>query len=286
MRNTKALVGGLAAGALLMYVLDPKHGRERRSLVGRKVNGAARKAASGIGRLDGNWHPAVRTLAGAGAGYLAMRGLKRGGKVGIPLGSLALGIVTRAIVNKPVRRLVGAGAGDARATMHFSKTIDIDSPVEEVFEFWRHPENFSTFMSHIREVRDLGNGRSHWVANGPAHLPVEWDAEITKLVPQEHLAWRSLDGSSVAHAGTVRFDRNRDGGTRVTVRMSYAPPAGKVGAAVSGLLESIPRRSIDADMDRLKSLLESSKGSRVAARRPQLPASEPRRSSPAAHPST
>jgi uncharacterized membrane protein len=283
MRNTKALVGGLAAGALLMYVLDPKHGRDRRATVGRKVNGAARKAASGVGRLDGNWHPVVRSLAGAGASYLALRGFKRGGRVGIPLGALGAGILTRAIVNRPVRRLVGAG--DARATMHFSKTIDIDSPVEEVFEFWRHPENFSTFMSPIREVRDLGNGRSHWIANGPAQLPVEWDAEITKLVPQEHLAWRSLEGSSVAHAGTVRFDRNRDGGTRVTVRMSYAPPAGKVGAAVSGLLASIPRRSIDTDLDRLKSLLESSKGSRAAARRLQTPGSEPRRTSPAAHPS-
>jgi len=279
MRNTKSLVGGLAAGALLMYIFDPQHGRDRRSNVGRKVKGAARRATGGFGRLDGEWHPAMRALAGAGAGYLAMRSLRRGGRLGVPLGTLGLGILTRAVTNRPVRQLVGTG--DARPAVHFTKSIDIDAPLDDVYDFWRHPENFATFMSHIREVRDLGNGRSHWIANGPAQLPIEWDAEITKQVPQELLAWRSVEGSSVAHAGTVRFDRSRSGGTRVTVRMSYAPPAGKLGAAAAQLLESLPRRSMDEDLDRLKSLLESNKA-RTARR--QLSGSEVRKPAPSAHP--
>ena len=30
-------------------------------------------------------------------------------------------------------------------------------------------------MAHLQEVRDLGRGRSHWIAQGPAGMPVSWD---------------------------------------------------------------------------------------------------------------
>jgi len=62
--------------------------------------------------------------------------------------------------------------------------------------------------------------------------------------------------SQVHHAGFVRFDENRDGSTRVTVQMSYAPPAGTLGHAVAQLFGVDPRQAMHEDLIRLKSLLE------------------------------
>jgi len=59
------------------------------------------------------------------------------------------------------------------------KTININAPVERVFNVWSHHECFPYFMSRVREVKDLGNGRYHWTVLGPAGIPVEWEGVIT-----------------------------------------------------------------------------------------------------------
>jgi uncharacterized membrane protein len=46
-------------------------------------------------------------------------------------------------------------------------------------------------MSHLKEVQNLGNGRSHWVAVGPGGILVSWNAEITDNVLNKRLAWKS-----------------------------------------------------------------------------------------------
>ena len=61
---------------------------------------------------------------------------------------------------------------------HATKTVTIRRPRLEVYETWRQFENLPTFMNHLRSVTDLGGGRSHWIASGPAGKEIEWDAEI------------------------------------------------------------------------------------------------------------
>jgi len=142
-------------------------------------------------------------------------------------------------------------------TVDIQKTIDIAAPVETVFDFWRRYENFPRFMSNVREVRDLGGGRSHWTVAGPAGVPVEWEAEITQIVPNKLIAWKTLPGATVEHAGIVRFEPNPDGTTSVAVRLSYDPPAGAVGHTVATLFGADPKTEIDADLARMKALIEA-----------------------------
>ncbi|HEY5572413.1 MAG TPA: hypothetical protein VIK64_05285, partial [Anaerolineales bacterium] len=52
---------------------------------------------------------------------------------------------------------------------------------------------------------------------------------------------------------------NPQGGTRVTVRMSYTPPAGAVGHAVASLFGVDPKKAMDDDLVRMKSLIEEGK---------------------------
>jgi uncharacterized membrane protein len=204
-----------------------------------------------------NWTPGVRMLVGLAGTALAAATFTVGGAPRIAGGALGLGLLARSLTNLPVKRLLGIGSG--RRAVDIQKTINIDAPVEEVFAFYSNFENFPRFMANIREVRNLGDDRSSWVAEGPAGITAQWDAIITKFEPNRTIAWRSEPGSLVGNAGIVRFDPNPDGGTRITVRMSYNPPAGALGHAVATLFNRNPKQQMDEDLVRLKSLLETGK---------------------------
>jgi uncharacterized membrane protein len=154
--------------------------------------------------------------------------------------------------------LVNPGAGGKRG-IAVETTIAVDAPLDRVWELWSNFENFPRFMTHLREVRKLDEGRSHWVAVGPAGIPVEWDAVVTDWVPRQFIGWASVEGSAVEHTGQVRFRSNQSGSTEIDVRMEYTPPAGAAGHAFASVLGSDPKQAMDDDLVRLKALLEEGK---------------------------
>lgn len=206
-----------------------------------------------------NWSPTARLLTGLGGALLAVtgRGLPAPARQVTRL--LGLGILARAVTNLESKRLLGIQAG--RRAIVLQKTIEIEAPVDQVFDFWSRFENFPRFMTHLVEVRRTGERTSHWVARGPGGLPCHWDAEITDVEPGRRLAWRSTAGASVQSAGVVRFDPTPAGGTRLDVRLSYNPPAGAVGHGFAALLGADPKRAMDDDLVRFKSLMEQGKAS-------------------------
>jgi uncharacterized membrane protein len=207
--------------------------------------------------LQANWSPAARTLTGGAGCALAMYGLWKGGVRGAAAGIAGAGLLARSLTNMEFKELVGVRHGSRG--IHIQKTIHIAAPVEKVYEFWANYENFPRFMRHLKEVRETGPGRSHWIASGPGGVAVEWDAEITEVTPMRVLAWSGVPGSAVENTGNVRFDSNAHNGTRLTIQLSYQPPAGAMGHALAKLFGSDPKRAMDEDLVRLKSLLEVGK---------------------------
>jgi uncharacterized membrane protein/ElaB/YqjD/DUF883 family membrane-anchored ribosome-binding protein len=201
-----------------------------------------------------NWTPAARVLVGTVGGALAVAGARRRDALGSVIGLVGLALLSRGATNIELRRLLGGGG---RRGIEIQKAINIAAPLDDVFSFFTNYENFPRFMSHVREVRDAGGDRSHWVVDGPAGVPVEWDAVITRLEPNEVLAWKSVPGSAVKSAGIIRFARNDDGTTRVDLKMSYNPPAGAIGHAASKLLRADPKKQMDEDLARAKTFLET-----------------------------
>lgn len=213
--------------------------------------------------LQENWSPAWRSLAGAIGAGLTVAGWLRGGAQGLGIGALGAGLVARAATNRDLKSLAGTrGAGKGVVVQ---KTIHVDAPVEEVYGHWR-VENFPQWMSHVREVKPLGGNRHHWVVEGPAKVPVEWDAEISEQVENRGMAWHSLADSVVDNAGRVRFEPE-DGGTRVHVTFCYIPPGGVLGHAVARALGGDPRSRMDDDLMRFKMRIETGQPSHDAAAR-------------------
>ena len=211
----------------------------------------------GMSEAGNQWAPSQRLLAGAGAGYLFMYGMVRGGLVGTlsQIGGLILG--ARAITNIGIKRMMGMT--DSADAVRVRKAINIDAPVDQVYGLWSNFENFPKFMANIEQIKDMGNGRSHWVVKGPAGTKVEFDAVVTENKPNELIAWETMEDSTVKHRGQVRFKQGMQEGTQVNVNMAYTPPAGVAGHTVASLFGSDPKSEMDADLARMKSLLEEGK---------------------------
>jgi uncharacterized membrane protein len=205
--------------------------------------------------LQENWSPTTRLLAGATGGALTVYGLSRRDPLSLGVAAIGIGLLARGVTNLEMKRLVGLGAGRRAVEIH--KTINVAAQIEDIYAFWKNLENFPSVMSNVQEVRDSGNGMSHWVVAGPMGVPVEWDAVITRDVPYELLAWKSVEGASVESAGMVRFSQNEDGTTSVQVKLSYNPPGGAFGHAVAALFRSDPKTEMDADLMRMKSMIET-----------------------------
>lgn len=206
------------------------------------------------GFMRNNWAPALRGMAVLGGSAAGAYGLVRRTPSGLALAAIGLAFFLRGLSNRPVRRLTGVKAG--RRALDLQKTIDIMAPPETVFDTWANYENFPRFMSHVLEVRHLGEQRSHWTVQGPMGARIEWTASLTENIRPSVLAWKTDPGAAVEHSGLIRFD-STDKGTRVHVRLSYNPPAGVVGHAVAMLLGADPKHELDDDLLRMKRFIEA-----------------------------
>jgi uncharacterized membrane protein len=212
--------------------------------------------------LQENWSPAARMIAGGAGAALMLAATQSRGHMRALLGVSGSALLARAATNRGLRSLLGFGERGITVL----KTIHVAAPVERVFGFWTDYQNFPRFMHNVREVLQVAENRSHWVVAGPAGVPVQWTAEITRVVPGEVIEWRSVSDSDVRHEGSVSFETNGDGGTRVRVRLSYVPPAGAFGHAVASIFGADPKSEMDADLMRMKSMIETGRPPHDAAR--------------------
>jgi uncharacterized membrane protein len=226
------------------------------------LQGGRPRAGDRFELLQENWAPAARALVGTAGGTLIWYALRSRNPLGLLAAGAGSALLLRSAVNKPMRRVVGVGAG--RHAVDIQKTINVNAPVEKVFDTLTHYENFPQFMSNVREVRVREDGSSHWRVAGPAGQFVEWDAVTTQLVPNEVMAWKTTPDSSIEHAGSIHFEA-ADGGTRLHVKMSYNPPGGALGHAVISFFGADPKSELDADLLRMKTFLETGKTPRDAA---------------------
>jgi uncharacterized membrane protein len=269
MGRLMTLLSGASMGATGMYLMDPDRGHRRRAELrealaevdtnelldrARRLEPVktVRQLSGGVSALlEPRWMPLARSagllaLARGRGGWRRRRSMLQsrdwallGGLVGAIAGGLWL-----------ARRWADSGGG-----VEVVRTMTVEAPVERVYEFWSDFENFPRFMSHVREIRRTGPDRTHWVVAGPGGAPIEWDAVVSRRVPNEEISWRTVEGALVDHRGTVKFRPAGGGATRIEVRMIYRPLGEALGHGLATLFGGDPKRVIADDLSRLTTQL-------------------------------
>jgi uncharacterized membrane protein len=199
----------------------------------------------------------------AGGVVLTLYGLKRFSLGGLGLAATGGVLLFRGLTGYcPLNAAVGRDsttAAERPRPLVLRTTLTVNRPQEEVYTFWRELENLPQFMHHLDEVRQLDERRSHWVAavpGGRGHL--KWEATLEADEAPRRLAWRSVPGAVVDHAGEVRFEAAPGGrGTEVHVHLSYHPPAGGAGTGAARLFNPAFERMVKEDLRRFKHVMEA-----------------------------
>lgn len=160
------------------------------------------------------------------------------------------GSVTPAVL-RWVRR-----AGASNRAVNMKMNVVVDRPVAEVFEFCRDFENFPEVINGLAEVKDTLDGRSHWKVLSPLGHAIEWDAAVTKYVPNTVIAWESVPGSPVEASGLMRFAPIDANSTRVDVTLTYLPRETNLAEAFSALLSGSNARKLRAEVEQASRTLQ------------------------------
>jgi uncharacterized membrane protein len=246
-------------------------GRERYRTNKQDLDWSEERADKNVGREEAVFSGAV------GAG-LMLAGITRRSRAGAALAVTGAALLHRGLTQYcPLYDMLGANTNElgrrkvaTRRALKTEHRITIERSPEDLFQYWRNLGNLPRVMRHLDSVEPINNRLSHWVVK-PLGVPgvpaVEWDAEIVNEVENELIGWRSLNGSDVDTAGSVRFRPIRDGrATELIVTLQYDVPGGPVGTTIAKLLGQDPERLIDEDLRQFKAAMES--GNAVGHRRP------------------
>lgn len=213
-----------------------------------------------------------RIVSAVGGGALLAYGIKRKDWLGALLGVVGGGLALRGAtghcqvydaldVDTNEKSLFARGKEQAKSwletTTEVTKSVTINKSAKDLYEFWRDFENLPKFMNHLESVKVVNEKKSEWKAKAPLGYEVTWEAQISQDVPNEKIAWRSIEGSQIPNTGSVEFKETKNRGTEVKVTIKYEPPAGKIGDLAAYFLTEEPNTQVAEDLRRFKSLMES-----------------------------
>ena len=195
-------------------------------------------------------------LAALGGGILLGARPRESGR-GRPIATLAGLALLGVAAHRPLAdALKKAGNNRRSGALRFSFVVN--RPVEEVFRYCADFENFPRLIGSLREVRDTGDGRSHWCATTPGGGEIEWDAVVTKFVTNSVIGWKNTPNAPLTTTGVLRFSPE-DEQTCVSVAIDYRVNESGMTDALAALIKPRRTRHLEADIRRFEQQLDAEK---------------------------
>lgn len=157
------------------------------------------------------------------------------------------------------KRIEGSPAIHALASsshVDITTTTEIRAPIEHVFGFFTHPENYLWLSDTVTDVTDLGAGRfaKDMLIGG---MPVHFEERFTTIEPHVLIETRSLPRSAIQYMKSMWFEQTSPRRTSVVLNFAYQPPAGLVGHRAAEAMGVDPKTILEELMMAAKRHLES-----------------------------
>jgi hypothetical protein len=129
-------------------------------------------------------------------------------------------------------------------------SIEVNAPLQSVYDQWTQFEEFPRFMKDVVEVRQHGPDALSWKVL-MAGKEKQWEARIIEQIPDTSIVWESVDGTS--NRGAVTFEPLGTDATRLTLVMEYEPEGFLEKA---GDLLGIPSGHVEESLKSFRELIE------------------------------
>ncbi|CAG7657971.1 SRPBCC family protein [Actinacidiphila bryophytorum] len=144
------------------------------------------------------------------------------------------------------------------------ESVEVQVPLTTAYDQWTQFEEFPRFMDGVERIEQRTPTLTHWVTS-VGGVTREFDAEITQQIPDERVAWTTVEGDA-RQAGVVTFHRLDDTRTKVMLQLEHDP---------QGIVETVGdklgfvRRQAQGDLKRFKQYIEA-RGTESGAWRGQV----------------
>ena len=140
----------------------------------------------------------------------------------------------------------------------YERFVEIDAPVERVFDIFADFEAAPHWAGGILDVRRTGRRTFRWTAETALDIDVEWEAEVIVFAPDRRIVWRSVGGDIHADCEAV-FSVTPADTTLLRVVRGYDTPGGRTGRAVARFFGRHPEEQLEDDLAHLRRLAERSR---------------------------
>ncbi|MFB7651577.1 MULTISPECIES: SRPBCC family protein [unclassified Streptomyces] len=145
------------------------------------------------------------------------------------------------------------------------ESIEVNVDVRTAYNQWTQFEDFPEFMDGVESIEQRSDRLTHWKTK-IGGISREFDAEITEQVPDERVAWTTVEGEA-KQAGVVTFHTIGPTMTKVVLQMEYAPEG--IAETLGDKLGFV-QRQITGDLGRFKAFIEQRGGIETGAWRGQV----------------
>jgi uncharacterized membrane protein len=138
------------------------------------------------------------------------------------------------------------------------ETVTILAPADTLYAFWLDLQNLKQFYNQIESITKISDKKSKWVWNAlKGKKKIEWVSEIVEERRSSLIAWRA-EGEHLSHSGQVEFvELDFARGTRITVKIAYDLPLGKMTGMIETLLGESPHRNLKLSLVQMRQLFEA-----------------------------
>lgn len=146
-----------------------------------------------------------------------------------------------------------------------SKSIEINTPVSEVFTYFarpehmadQFPENVGLNIIPIEVKNGFGVGTIFRISGDFDGKKLEWDCETIDYIPHRKIIAQMIEGPFKHWQITVEFEEVTENKTRTSIKVDYDMPLGPLGGLMDKVkLKKIAERGIENGLYRVKALLE------------------------------
>jgi len=147
--------------------------------------------------------------------------------------------------------------------LRIDKEVEIEAPVERIFDYISDPRNLPEFWSSLMEIKDVqslpsGGYSARWVYK-MAGKRFEGKGEYNKVVPNRFFVVETKGGISSRITWTTRSRENMTNMTRVTLTIEYKVPIPLLGKLAEVIVRKMNEQEADLIMANLQTIFMDAK---------------------------